>query len=144
VLREQVLGCLLVDSKVLKSNLGPVILSTQQDVKHVLTTIARSECTKVLHMLTDRNTKLSERPSDLDGFMEYQLTHGDQFKQRQSALAAVERVRPSPTLPSTRLFVFMPPVLAWLRQYLSPHRWWPYQVKGARLRKVFCWIATQR
>lgn len=88
----QVVGCLMVDSKVLKARLAPVVSDTAADIKEVLTGIARVECRKVAEALAERNAVLMERPDDLDGFMAYQVVHAEQTRQRQAALAQVERV----------------------------------------------------
>jgi len=91
----------MVDSKVLKARLSPVVSDTAADIKEVLTGIARVECRKVAEALAERNAVLTERPEDLDGFMAYQIAHAEQSRQRQAALAQVERVRPpAAALPS--------------------------------------------
>lgn len=82
----------MVDSKVLKARLAPVVSDTAVDIKEVLTGIARVECRKVVDVLAERNAVLAERPEELDGFMAYQVAHAEQTRQRQAALAQVERV----------------------------------------------------
>jgi hypothetical protein len=88
----QVVGCLLVDSKVLKGVLAPVIATTQQDIKVVLSELARTECRKVLEQITSRNEALAARPTDLDGFMAFRSLLATHSAERSQVLAAVERV----------------------------------------------------
>lgn len=86
-------GCLLIDSKVLKTRLAPVVTDTASDIKDVLTIIARNECLRVAEELQKRNAVLTARPEDLDGFMAYRVAHTEQFTERQAALLQMEKVR---------------------------------------------------
>lgn len=88
----QVVGCLLVDSKLLKGTLTPLIAATQQDVKLVLSELARTECRKVLEQVASRNEALAARPTDLDGFMTFRSLLATHTAERSQVLAAVERV----------------------------------------------------
>lgn len=89
----QVAGCLLIDSKVLKTRLAPVVTDTASDIKDVLTIIARNECLKVAEELQKRNAVLTARPEDLEGFMAYRISHSEQFTERQAALSQMEKVQ---------------------------------------------------
>lgn len=89
----QVAGCLLIDSKVLKTRLAPVVTDTASDIKDVLTIIARNECLNVAEELQKRNAVLTARPEELDGFMAYRVAHSEQFTERQAALSQMEKVR---------------------------------------------------
>jgi hypothetical protein len=87
-----VAGCLLIDSKVLKTRLAPVVTDTATDIKDVLTVIARNECLKAAEELQKRNAVLIAHAEDLDGFIAYRFAHSEQFAQRTEALSRMERV----------------------------------------------------
>lgn len=89
----QVTGCLMIDSKVLKSSLVPLAHSAQEDVKAVLNDTARASCKAVYEDLVERNAKLADRGDDLDSFMAYQELHNEMHACRTEVLRSAERVR---------------------------------------------------
>ena len=89
---SQAVGCLLVDSKVLKNALAPVVAQAQANARATLAAIARAACRSALDDLTARNAALAIPAAGLDAYMAYRTAHATQAAARAAALAAADTV----------------------------------------------------
>ena len=81
-----VIGELHVESKALKNTLVPITEQTMDVLKSLLLDTAREECVRVLGILNGYNRSLSERPTELDDFVEFMGTFNKISKNKKQIL----------------------------------------------------------